>query len=143
MVRHRSVAGKMPRMKLMKRPEGLMKGGTATDSLSPGDAAGGTISVVEGWHPSDAGAPRQVSRRKTRFGRVGSVPSARVDSEAKTTKRPSALIEGDSDPGRRDEPSLATETGARLGEHSACAPRQVSQRTTTFSGVPEVRRNAT
>src|ERR1700722_4703295 len=51
-----------PEIKLMYRPDALIQGANASESVAtPADRA--SINVVEGMHPSGAVAPRQVSRK--------------------------------------------------------------------------------
>jgi len=54
----------IPDMKLMYRPDALIQGENASEFVAT-PAVSGPINVVKGLHPSEAVAPRHVSRKKT------------------------------------------------------------------------------
>ena len=111
-------------LKATKRPSALMDG-APLDAFAelPSDAI--ETRVVAGEHP--AGAPMHVSRRKISATPLLSPATRLVASEAKTTKRPSAEIDGERLAPSGPAPVIAADTRMVCGAQPAGCPWQVSR----------------
>jgi hypothetical protein len=118
-------------LKETKRPSALMDGALLSPFAELPSAAMETR-VVAGEQP--AGAPMQVSRRKISATPLLSPGTRLVASEAKTTKRPSALIDGERLAPSGPAPVKAADTRRVCGAQLAGCPWQVSR--TKISSTP-------
>jgi hypothetical protein len=111
-------------LKATKRPSALMDGTLlAAFAELPSEAM--ETRVVAGEQP--AGAPMQVSRRKMSATPLLSPATRLVASEAKTTKRPSAEIDGERLAPSGPAPVMAGDTRIVCGAQPAGCPWQVSR----------------